>query len=342
MEKILTVVVPCYNSAGYMRKCIDSLLAGGDSVEILIIDDGSTKDDTLAIAQEYEKKYPTICRAIHQENKGHGGAVNTGMANATGYYFKVCDSDDWFDHDAYLKYLKVLKDLAGHRTPVDCVFTNFIYDKVDKNHKFTMQYKRYFPTNRVFGWDGMRLMDEAHYVLMHSITYRTQILRDCGLQLPEHTFYVDNIYAYEPFVKVKTLYYYPVTLYHYFIGRSDQSVNADVMYSRIDQQIAVTNQMIDFAGTLRYMNLEKNQRRFILHYLGAIMMITTTLLVRHYSPENEAKKKKLWNRLRNCDYGCYIRRRYSLSGAMVNLPGKGGRKLINFGYHASQKVYGFE
>ena len=72
-----------------MEHCIHTLLAGGDEVEILIVDDGSTKDRTAEIADAYEKKYPGICRAIHQENKGHGGAVNTGLANATGIFFKV-------------------------------------------------------------------------------------------------------------------------------------------------------------------------------------------------------------------------------------------------------------
>lgn len=56
--KLLSIAVPCYNSAAYMRHCIDTLLTGGDQVEILIVDDGSTKDDTAAIADEYEARYP--------------------------------------------------------------------------------------------------------------------------------------------------------------------------------------------------------------------------------------------------------------------------------------------
>ena len=98
--KLISFVVPCYNSQEYMRHCIDTLLPGGDQVEILIVNDGSS-DNTAAIADEYEKKYPDICRAIHQENKGHGGAVNTGIKNATGIYLKVVDSDDWVNEYAY-------------------------------------------------------------------------------------------------------------------------------------------------------------------------------------------------------------------------------------------------
>ena len=63
--KILSIAVPCYNSQEYMRKCVDSLLKGGEDVEILIVDDGS-KDDTLKIARDYEEKYPTIVKAIRK------------------------------------------------------------------------------------------------------------------------------------------------------------------------------------------------------------------------------------------------------------------------------------
>ena len=87
--KLLSFAIPCYNSAAYMEKCIKSCLAGGDDVEIIIVDDGSTKDDTLKIAKEYEAKYPNIVKAVHQENGGHGQAVNTGFANATGMMLKA-------------------------------------------------------------------------------------------------------------------------------------------------------------------------------------------------------------------------------------------------------------
>ena len=95
--KLLSIAVPCYNSEDYMRHCIETLLPGGEDVEIIIVDDGSTKDRTAEIADEYAAKYPGIVKAVHQENGGHGEAVNTGLRNATGLYFKVVDSDDWLD-----------------------------------------------------------------------------------------------------------------------------------------------------------------------------------------------------------------------------------------------------
>jgi len=91
--KLLSFAIPCYNSKDYMEHCIESILPGGDDVEIIIVDDGS-KDETAAIADRYAAEYPDIVKAVHQENGGHGEAVNTGLKNATGKYFKVVDSDE--------------------------------------------------------------------------------------------------------------------------------------------------------------------------------------------------------------------------------------------------------
>ena len=137
--KILSVAIPCYNSEAYMRKCIESLLPGGEDIEILIVDDGSKKDNTAAIADSYQEKYPTIVKAIHQENGGHGEAVNTGIANASGVYFKVVDSDDWVDSDVLLKIIGLLKELIAGPDTVDMFISNYIYDKVGQKRKRIMQ-----------------------------------------------------------------------------------------------------------------------------------------------------------------------------------------------------------
>ena len=133
--KLLSIAVPCYNSAAYMRHCIDTLLTGGDQVEILIVDDGSTKDDTAAIADEYEARYPGICRAIHQENAGHGGAVNAGLKAATGIYFKVVDSDDWVNEEAYREVLETLTRFVYGDETLDMLVTNFVYEKQGAKRK---------------------------------------------------------------------------------------------------------------------------------------------------------------------------------------------------------------
>ena len=106
--KLLSFVVPSYNSEKYLNKCVDSLLKGGEDVEIIIVNDGS-KDNTIKIAREYEEKYPSIIKVVDKENGGHGSGINSGLEVATGLYFKCVDSDDWVDEDA-LKKLKKLNN----------------------------------------------------------------------------------------------------------------------------------------------------------------------------------------------------------------------------------------
>lgn len=337
--KILTVAIPCYNSEAYMRKAIDHALVGGDDVEVLIIDDGS-KDGTLEIAREYEKRFPGIARAVHQENKGHGGAVNTGIREAQGVYFKVCDSDDWLDYDSYMTVLKALRECIAGPTTLDVLFANYIYEKQGAKHKHGMRYVGSFPENQIFTWNGIIKPLNAHrYVLMHSLIYRTQLLRDCGLELPEHTFYVDNIYAFTPMMYVKTMYYCNVPLYRYFIGRSDQSVNEEVMLGRIDQQIAVTKIMIDSYRPDLVKN--RNMSDYLIHDMSIIMGITSILLMRIGTDDALQKKKEIWNYLKKKDLVMYVRIRRGIIGRALNVPGKPARELAVEGYKLVNKYYGF-
>ncbi len=242
--KLLTIAIPCYNSEDYMENCIKSLLCGGDDVEILVINDGS-KDMTPEIANAYEKKYPNIVRAIHQENGGHGAAVNAGILNAKGIFFKVVDSDDWVDQESYRAILAKLREFVGGSETLDMLISNFVYEKQGAKHKKVMRYTTMFPQNRLFCWEDAKHFMKGKYILMHSVIYRTKLLRDCKLELPRHTFYVDNLFVYEPLPYVKNMYYLNVDFYRYFIGRADQSVNEKVMISRIDQQIKVNKIMVD-------------------------------------------------------------------------------------------------
>ena len=143
--KLLTIAIPCYNSEKYMRKCVDSLLVGGEDVEILIVDDGSTKDATAEIADEYAARYPSIVKAIHKENGGHGSAVNAGIANASGLYFKVVDSDDWVKEEAYMQILDTLRSLVGGSTTLDMLISNFVYEKEGEKRKKIMHYRHMMP-----------------------------------------------------------------------------------------------------------------------------------------------------------------------------------------------------
>ena len=337
--KLLSVAIPCYNSELYMRHCIESLLEGGDEVEILIVDDGSTKDKTSQIADEYEKRYPTVCRAIHQENGGHGEAVNAGLRNANGIFFKVVDSDDWVDKDAYMEVLKTLREFVYGKQTLDMLISNFVYEKQGVRRKKVMNYRTALPRDQVFSWKDVKMFMLGQYILMHSVIYRTELLRQCGLSLPQHTFYVDNIFVYQPLPYVKTMYYLDVNFYRYYIGREDQSVNESVMIGRIDQQIRVTKLMLDYYAEAKI--TQWKLRYYMVRYLEIMMVISSILAIRSGTDENMAKKKELWQYVRKLNLLLYLRLRFGFLGQGMNLPGKGGRKVSVAGYKISQKFFGF-
>ena len=336
--KLLSVAIPCYNSEAYMSKCINSLLIAGEEVEIIIVDDGSS-DRTAEIADDYAEKYPTIVKVIHQENGGHGQAVNTGIKNATGLYFKVVDSDDWVNQDAYYEVLKTLYELTRGAETVDLLISNFVYEKQGATRKKVMQYRHCFPTNQIFGWDEVRHMKKGQYLLMHSMIYRTKLLHDCGMELPKHTFYVDNLFAFEPLPFVKNMYYLDVNFYRYFIGRDDQSVNEKVMIKRIDQQIRVNKLMADAFHNCQFDS--KHLKKYMLSYLDIITTVSSIMLVRAGTQEALDKKKEMLEYIREQDLWLYHKLRYSILGRAANLPGRGGRKMFVAAYKVCQKFYGF-
>ena len=341
MDKIITFAVPCYNSAAYMDHCVETLLTAGEDAEIILVDDGSTKDDTPAKCDEWAAKHPDIIRAIHQENGGHGEGVNQGIRNARGLYYKVVDSDDWLDTDALGKVMAKLREFAAMPAPVDLLIANYVYEHVEDNTQKVMGYKNVFPADQIIAWDSIRRFRTSQYLLMHSVIYRTQLLRDCGLELPKHTFYVDNIFVYQPLPYVKTLYYMDLDLYRYFIGRADQSVNESVMAGRIDQQVRVTRHMIDAHDIIALKAMQPKLGRYMLNYLSMMMSISSIFAVIAGTPEALGLRTQLWEYLRQKDAALYRRCRYKVTNVGTNIPGYQGRKLSVQLYRVAQKIYKF-
>ena len=339
-QKLITFAVPCYNSAAYMRHCIETLLSAGEQAEIILVDDSSTKDDTPAICDEYAAKYPTIVKAIHQENGGHGEGVNQGIRNATGLYYKVVDSDDWLDDAALRTVLAKLNTLTARGTAPDLMICNYVCEHVEDNTSHTVRYTNVFPQNRLFSWTHVGHFRPDQNLLMHSVMYRTQVLRDCGMVLPKHTFYVDNIFVYQPLPFVKSMYYMDLDLYRYFIGRADQSVNESVMVKRVDQQLRVTRHMID-CQDLDALKGQKKLRSYMLHYLSMMMAISDIFLLLDGSAAAKQKENELWAYLKaHTSAGVYRSIRYGFGG-VTNLKIPKGDKLVLGGYRLAQKIFKF-
>ena len=336
--KYISFAIPCYNSQDYMAHAIESILPGGEDVEIIIVNDGS-KDRTSEIAHEYMEKYPEIIQVVDKENGGHGDAVNAGLNHAQGKYIKVVDSDDWVDEESLHKILALLRNLEEEKEQIDMLISNYVYEKVGATHKKCIHYRNVLPQDEVFRWDDIGHFHMDQYILMHSVIYRTDLLKLIQLELPKHTFYVDNIYVYYPLPHVRKIYYLDVDFYRYFIGREDQSVNEKVMISRVDQQIFVTKSMIDMYQLNKIMS--KKLRQYMVNYLAIMMTVSSILLIRSKTQENLEKKRELWRYLKKKDFKTFLKIRYGILGQTMNIPGRPGRKISSLAYSVARRIIGF-
>ena len=338
--KLITFAVPCYNSAAYMDKCIESLLLAGGDAQIILVNDGST-DDTGAIADRYAARYPEQIQVIHQENGGHGEGVNQGLMHADGLYYKVVDSDDWLDGDAREKLMDLLRRSAGMERPIDLIITNYVYEHVEDNTHRVVRYDNVLPENRVFTWDDVGRFSTGQFILMHAAVYRTDVLRRSKLSLPKHTFYVDNVFVYQPLPSVKCLYYLNVDLYRYYIGRADQSVTEENMIRRIDQQIRITKIMADAHDLELLEQHNKRLAQYMYHYLSIMIMICNIYLMMSGKEENFRKRTELWQWLKANHPATFRRMRYRSGNVLFLMPGKVGRDIDLFFYKWVRQIYKF-
>lgn len=332
--KLITFAVPCYNSEEYLSRCVESLLRAGNDCEIILIDDGST-DNTGIIADRYERNYREIVKAVHKENGGHGSGVNAGLAVATGLYYKVVDSDDWLDERALQTLLDTIKRHIKEDNPPDLYLTDFVYEKINTGARYVRSFKHRFPKKEFFGWGEVKKFHTSSVLLMHSLVYRTDKLRQSGVVLPKHTFYVDNIFAYKPLPYMEKLCYLNIPLYRYYIGRSDQSVSAENITKRYLQQIRVTKELTDAYSYQAIKGFPKGLKRYLLHDLAVVMTLTVTFAS---AGKDNAKKRKadlkaLWEYIKGRDAKLYRYLKYHTYTSIVNwLPFRLQGKATWLGY----------
>ena len=308
--KYITFTIPSYNSQDYMRHVIDNLVAVGDDIEVIIVNDGS-KDDTGKIADEYEKKYPTIVKAIQKENGGHGSGVMAGLRNASGLFYKVVDSDDWVETQDVITMVDLIKKHLAEGTDIDLYITKYVYEHASDNSQYSMNYRKYLPIDTVFTWNDIKRIGLETVFLMHSLMYKTEKLRESGMNLPNHTFYVDDIYAYVPLPFMKNLYYHDLDFYHYFIGRADQSINYGTMCKRYEQQVRVFKIMFESNSLEKLKTFPKHLYQYMWQFLMIIGAVTFMTIVgtkedkeirkkffKDFQKELKAIDKKLFNKLR--------------------------------------------
>jgi glycosyltransferase involved in cell wall biosynthesis len=310
-----------------MEKCIDSLLPGGDRVEIIIINDGS-KDETGAIADAYAARYPEIVKVVHQENGGHGEGINQGLKYATGKYFKVVDSDDTLGRD-YLPFLDRLEE-CERQGGVDLFVTNYFYVHTDGKGDRSINYSSVLPQDRIFTWADTKPFRIHQLLTIHSCTFRTEAMRQWNRELPKHVFYEDNLMVCQTLPRVQKMYYMNADLYRYWIGRPDQSVQQSVSVKRYRHQLLVTERCF-MAYHLDAVK-EKRLKAYLRHELFMMFGISVSFTRLNKTREADEDLEAMW---RNCiefdpKWGKHFRYYSPLS--VICIPGR-------IGWHTTALVY---
>ncbi|WP_233441229.1 glycosyltransferase family 2 protein [Microbacterium paludicola] len=341
----LTVVIPAYNAAEYLHRALEPLVAFSDAhpgvVEVIVVDDGS-RDGTGALADAYAVRAPGAIRVIHQDNAGHGGAINAGVAAASGRYLKVLDADDWLDPTALTVVLGELARRDAHGG-IDLLVTDFTHVRDGRGDR-VVRFDSVFPAGGVIGWDDTSRFARRQYLMMHAVILRTAVLRRAQLRLPEHTFYVDSLFVLTALAHTRRIVYLPVSLYRYVIGREGQSVEADTMLRRIDQQLFVTRRalrLLPYPQEVASGAVPARLYAAMMHYVEALCVVTSATLSRGGTPAHLAKRQEFWADVRAESPWLHARLRRTLFGASSNLPGRAGSRVTTLAYHAARRVAGF-
>lgn len=238
MEKLLSIVIPTYNMQDYLHKCLDSLIIekNFNLLDIIIVNDGS-KDNSLKIAQEYVERYPSVYRVIDKPNGNYGSCVNIGLKNALGKYIKILDADDWFNTQFISILLDYIKDLDE-----DIIITDAEYERNgirEKMGKITL------PTFKNLQMSKYLLSKNILCIQMHQVIYKTDLLRLMNYHQSEGISYTDQEWIFLPIALAQTLYYIPITLYVYLLGREGQTMDKKNLIRCISHTETGALKMID-------------------------------------------------------------------------------------------------
>lgn len=267
MDKVLSFIIPSYNSEPYLDKCITSFLCPEvlDKLDVIIVNDGST-DETVNIANKYCAMHPDSIRLISQENRGHGGALNTGCAAAVGKYLKVIDADDWVITENLPEFIARLEACDA-----DAVLTPFHTVDMTTGAKEA----RTMP-----GWTApvvqiAQIMENWHIFedccVFHGITYRTDFYHQKGNVLPEHVFYEDQEYNTIPFCSARKVAVFDLFIYQYMVGNAQQSVAFGTQAKRIGHVEAVIDSMMGYLNTDAAMT--DQGRRYLQKKIASVCLI---------------------------------------------------------------------
>lgn len=282
--KILTVSVAAYNVAAFLRATLSSCAVPAllEDLEVLIVNDGST-DSTVALAEEFCRRYPQTFRLINKENGGYGTTVNTAVKEARGRYFRLLDGDDWFDRESLVRLMQALRTADA-----DWVVTRVFREKegtgeVIPDHPVWLSCagKQFLVKD---------LPDPAFFqkVGMWNITSRTGMLREYPFELPSHTLYTDQLYVLYQMPFVRSVLFLEDPLYRYRVGRDEQSVSKVSRRKHHAEAGANLVRMLDFYAAQKDRHPEN---RAVLTRRLAGYYVWTLISYLFLPPSRETKKE---------------------------------------------------
>ena len=221
------------------------------------------------------------------------------------------------------------------------IVCNYVYDHLYENRKRSVRFRNVFPENIRCSWKDMRPFGPSQYLVMHALVFRTAVLRQSEVTLPEHTFYVDNLFAYKPLPRVHHIFYLNVDLYHYFLGRDDQSVNEKSYMQRIDQQILVTKLVVESVDIQEIYRTSFKLARYMIRNISIMLSISSIYLLMIKSKEALEMRDELWNYIREKDEWLYRKLKYQSLSGLTYLPGSLGSSLTLKGYRLAKRTYQF-
>ena len=267
MEKILSIIIPTYNMAALLPRCLDSLTASGvlDYLDILVVNDGST-DSSRAVAYSYAERYPQSIKVVDKKNGNYGSTINAALPLAVGEYVKVLDADDWFDSQALAKYVAELKSLEQG---VDVSVTHFLMIH-EGGRTETVKYQNYgrepYTYGKVYNLDKVLGDGFIRYFLMHSLTYRTQLLRDHGYRQTEGISYTDIQWSSYPFFWAGSIVFHDLVVYRYNMDREGQTMDPAVIRKSLPQLERMTMDLMDFYRKADMSGLSEARVGFLRQY----------------------------------------------------------------------------
>jgi heptose III glucuronosyltransferase len=248
MSLLLSVVVPVYNVAPFLERCLASLAAQNlDGMEIVLVDDGST-DDCPAILARYAAQYPEM-RVIRQDNGGLSAARNTGLDHIGGEYVAFVDSDDWIEPG----YFRRLLELARAKN-LDMAHGNAMYHFEGRREDRPI-YRDALSTEVMRGSEVLRrrLTEKTllHMVWMH--LYRRDFIERLGLRFVPRLIHEDVLWTTRALLQAQRVAYDPTP--GYFYRQRLRPLAADAMDKRLHAEIAsfihIARGMADLAAPLR-------------------------------------------------------------------------------------------